>query len=121
LFILILKALRNSPSPPRPSASLLARFILVPLVDCPVFDGRWVPLNSLMLASAKIIGAGLATIGIAGSGVGVGLVFGALILATARNPSLRGQFFSYGVLGFALVEALALFALMMSFLLLYGT
>jgi F-type H+-transporting ATPase subunit c len=93
----------------------------VPLVDCPVFDGRWVPLNSLMLASAKIIGAGLATIGIAGSGVGVGLVFGALILATARNPSLRGQFFSYGVLGFALVEALALFALMMSFLLLYGT
>jgi F-type H+-transporting ATPase subunit c len=60
-----------------------------------------------MLASAKIIGAGLATISIAGSGVGIGVLFGALIMATARNPSLRAQLFSYAVLGFALTEAIA--------------
>jgi F0F1-type ATP synthase membrane subunit c/vacuolar-type H+-ATPase subunit K len=42
-----------------------------------------------MSASAKIIGSGLATIGLAGAGVGIGLVFGSLITATARNPSLR--------------------------------
>jgi F-type H+-transporting ATPase subunit c len=74
----------------------------------------------VMLASAKLIGAGLATIGLAGSGVGIGVIFGALILATARNPSLRTQFFSYAVLGFALTEAIALFCLMIAFLLLYG-
>ena len=73
-----------------------------------------------MLASAKIIGSGLATIGLAGSGVGIGLVFAALINATSRNPSLRPQLFAYAILGFALTEALALFALIMAFLLLYA-
>ena len=38
---------------------------------------------------SKLIGAGLATIGLVGSGVGVGVVFGALLLSTARNPGLR--------------------------------
>jgi len=72
-----------------------------------------------MLASAKIIGAGLATIGLTGAGIGVGLVFAALINSTSRNPSLRSQLFTYTILGFALTEALGLFALMMAFLLLY--
>ena len=72
-----------------------------------------------MLASAKIIGAGLATIGLTGAGIGVGLVFAALINSTSRNPSLRSKLFTYTILGFALTEALGLFALMMAFLLLY--
>jgi F-type H+-transporting ATPase subunit c len=72
-----------------------------------------------MVAAAKIIGAGLATIGLAGAGVGIGLVFAALINSTSRNPSLRPQLFSYTILGFALTEAIGLFALMMAFLLLY--
>lgn len=72
-----------------------------------------------MVAAAKIQGAGLATIGLAGAGVGIGSVFGALIQGVARNPSLRGQLFQYAVLGFAFAEATGLFALMMSFLLLY--
>uniref|UniRef100_T1FLC8 NADH-ubiquinone oxidoreductase chain 4 n=1 Tax=Helobdella robusta TaxID=6412 RepID=T1FLC8_HELRO len=49
--------------------------------------------------AAKILGAGLATIGLAGAGVGVGLVFAALINSTSRNPSLRPQLFSYTILG----------------------
>jgi len=61
-----------------------------------------------MLASAKIIGAGLATISLAGAGAGLGLVFAALINATSRNPSLRPQLFSYAILGFALTEAIGL-------------
>jgi len=40
-----------------------------------------------------------------GAGVGIGVVFGALILGVARNPSLRGQLFSYAILGFAFAEA----------------
>jgi F-type H+-transporting ATPase subunit c len=73
-----------------------------------------------MLASAKIIGAGLATISMAGTGVGIGVVFAALINGTSRNPALRGQLFTYCILGFALTEAIALFGLMMAFLLLYA-
>lgn len=42
-----------------------------------------------MLTAAKYIGAGLATIGLAGAGVGIGLVFAGLIQATSRNPALR--------------------------------
>jgi F-type H+-transporting ATPase subunit c len=42
---------------------------------------------------------------VAGAGVGIGLVFGSLIEATARNPSLRPQLFAYAILGFALAEA----------------
>nr|YP_009440975.1 ATP synthase F0 subunit 9 [Absidia glauca]AMA21281.1 ATP synthase F0 subunit 9 [Absidia glauca] len=74
-----------------------------------------------MVAAAKILGAGLATIGLAGAGVGVGLVFAALINSTSRNPALRPQLFSYTILGVALTEAIGLFALMMAFLLLYAS
>lgn len=74
----------------------------------------------MIVQAAKIVGAGLATIGLAGAGVGIGLVFGSLIEATARNPSLRAQLFSYAILGFALAEATGLFALMIAFLLLFG-
>jgi F-type H+-transporting ATPase subunit c len=51
--------------------------------------------NQIMLQSAKQIGAGLATIGLAGVGAGIGIVF-------------------------ALTEAIGLFALMMAFLILFG-
>ena len=74
-----------------------------------------------MIQAAKIIGTGLATTGLIGAGVGIGVVFGALILGVARNPSLRGQLFSYAILGFAFAEATGLFALMMAFLLLAYT
>jgi F-type H+-transporting ATPase subunit c len=73
-----------------------------------------------MLEAAKVIGAGIATIGVAGSGIGIGIVFAGLITGYARNPSLKQQLFAYTILGFALSEAIALFALMIAFLLLYG-
>ena len=72
-----------------------------------------------MLQAAKIIGSGLATIGLTGAGVGIGVVFHGLITGTARNPAMRNQLFSYAILGFALSEATGLFSLIMSFLLLY--
>nr|BDN85831.1 ATP synthase F0 subunit c [Microheliella maris] len=74
---------------------------------------------NVTLQSAKMIGAGLATIGLAGTGAGIGIVFAALINSFARNPSLKQQLFAYAMLGFALTEAIALFALMMAFLILF--
>ena len=65
------------------------------------------------------IGTVLDTTGLICAGVGIGVVFGTLILGVARNSSLREQLFSYAILGFAFSEATGLFALMMAFLLLY--
>ena len=46
---------------------------------------------------------------------------GALALGTARNPFLEDELFRIAILGFAaLTEAIALFALMMAFLILFG-
>ena len=59
-----------------------------------------------MLSAAKYIGAGLACSGLIGAGAGIGTVFGSLIIATARNPQLRGQLFTYAILGFALAKLL---------------
>lgn len=72
-----------------------------------------------MLEGAKLIGAGAATIALAGAAVGIGNVFSSLIHSVARNPSLAKQLFGYAILGFALTEAIALFALMMAFLILF--
>ncbi|KAK6923614.1 V-ATPase proteolipid subunit C-like domain [Dillenia turbinata] len=62
------------------------------------------------------MGAGAATIASAGAAVGIGNVFSSLIHSVARNPSLAKQSFGYAILGFALTEAIALFAPMMAFL-----
>jgi F-type H+-transporting ATPase subunit c len=74
----------------------------------------------MALESATLIGAGLAVISIGGAGVGIGAVFASLVSAIARNPSLLRQLFTYALLGFALTEAIALFGLMMAFLILYS-
>jgi F-type H+-transporting ATPase subunit c len=68
--------------------------------------------------AAKMIGAGLAVIALAG--VGVGNIFSALVTSIARNPAARGEVFGIGILGFALTEAIALFALVVALLLLFA-
>lgn len=78
------------------------------------------PVTRDIDSAAKFIGAGAATVGVAGSGAGIGTVFGSLIIGYARNPSLKQQLFSYAILGFALSEAMGLFCLMMAFLLLFA-
>jgi F-type H+-transporting ATPase subunit c len=74
----------------------------------------------MLLNAAKMIGAGCATAGLAGAGVGIGTVFGALVVGMSRNPSLEKEMFRYTILGFALTEAMGLFALMMAFLILFA-
>lgn len=72
------------------------------------------------LETARPIAGGLATISIGGTGIGIGVIFGALLLSYARNPSNQKQLFVYAILGFALTEAIALFGLMVTFLILFG-
>lgn len=70
--------------------------------------------------SAKFIAAGLATISLAGAGAGIGIVFAGLMISVSRNPTFIRQLFLFAILGFALTEAIALFGLMMAFLILFG-
>ena len=72
-----------------------------------------------MLLEFKMIGAGLATIALAGAGNGIGMVFNGLLHAVALNPNMTRELFNYALLGFALTEAVVLFAMMIVFLILF--
>nr|UEK21331.1 ATP synthase F0 subunit 9 [Ferula sinkiangensis] len=58
-----------------------------------------------MLEGMKLIGAGAATIALAGAAIGIGNVFSSLIESVARNPSLAKQLFGYAILGVPLALA----------------
>jgi F-type H+-transporting ATPase subunit c len=73
----------------------------------------------MLLQAAQKIGAGLSTFGLAGAGIGIGLIFASLIIGVSRNPNLKDDLFRSAILGFALTEAIALFALMIAFLILF--
>lgn len=75
-------------------------------------------INYVLLA--KLIGAGIASVSLVGSGVGIGVVFAGFLVAYARNPKEEKKLLSYALLGFALTEAIALFGLMITFLILFG-
>ena len=74
----------------------------------------------MIVQAAKLVGAGLATISISGTGIGIGIIFSAIISAYSRTPEHARQIFTYAILGFALSEAIALFGIMMSFLILFS-
>ncbi|MBB2909931.1 F-type H+-transporting ATPase subunit c [Streptosporangium becharense] len=74
-------------------------------------------MNILAEVSGNIgsIGYGLATLG---PGIGVGLIFGNGLQAIARQPEAYGMIRQNMLLGFVLVEALALIGLVAPFI--YG-
>jgi F-type H+-transporting ATPase subunit c len=74
----------------------------------------------MLLQASQKIGAGLATIGLAGAGVGIGIIFAGLLYGISRNPNLKADLFRTAILGFALTEAIALFSLMIAFLILFA-
>ena len=70
--------------------------------------------------AARDIGAGIAVIALAGVGIGLSNIFSTLVSSIARNPASRPHVFGLGMLGFALTEAVALFALLIAFLILFA-
>jgi F0F1-type ATP synthase membrane subunit c/vacuolar-type H+-ATPase subunit K len=73
----------------------------------------------MLLQCAQVIGAGISTIALLGVAIGIGDVFSSLMLSYSRNPALKGQLFTYAMLGFAVTEAVGLFALLITFLILF--
>ena len=71
-------------------------------------------------AAAQMIGAGLAAIALAGVGVGIGNVFATTIATIGRNPSIQDRVSGVMWIGFALVEAIGLFALLIAFMVMFA-
>lgn len=72
------------------------------------------------VAAAKFIGAGLAAIGMIGAGIGVGNIWSSLIATVGRNPAAKASVELYGWIGFAVTEAIALFALVVALIILFA-
>ena len=71
-------------------------------------------------AAAKLIGAGLAMIGVVGAGVGIGVLFGHYVSAGIRNPAAAPKLFPQVMIGMALSEATAIFSLVVALILLFA-
>ena len=69
--------------------------------------------------AARYIGAGLATSGVIGAGIGVGVLFGNYLAAAIRNPSAAAGAQPMLFLGMALSEAMGIFALVLAFIILF--
>ncbi|MBI1207617.1 MAG: F0F1 ATP synthase subunit C [Azospirillum sp.] len=69
--------------------------------------------------SAKYLAAALAALPLAGVGLGIGIVVANLVTAVARNPAAGDKVFPMAILGIALTEAIALFALLVGLLILF--
>jgi F-type H+-transporting ATPase subunit c len=68
--------------------------------------------------AARFIGAGIAVLALYGVGMGMGNLFSTWISSVARNPEAADKIKSAGILGFAIVESIALFAVVVALLIL---
>ena len=71
--------------------------------------------------AAKYIGSGLAAIGMAGAGVGLGVLFSGYLQAAIRNPAAAASQQTMLFLGMALTETMGLFAFVVSLIILFGS
>lgn len=72
-----------------------------------------------IVQAAKFIGAGLSMIGALGGGVGIGLSVQGALEGMARNPDATGNLLVYMILGIAFSEAIAIYCLVIAFLMLF--
>jgi F-type H+-transporting ATPase subunit c len=72
------------------------------------------------LEAAKLIASALALVPILGVGIGLGLIFASYNEAVGRNPNAAELLDKKFFLTFALTEALAIFALVISLVILFG-
>lgn len=70
--------------------------------------------------AAKAIGAGLATLGMIGAGIGVGTIFGQFLAGALRNPSAAPGQMANLFVGIAFAEALGIFSFLIALLLMFA-
>jgi len=72
------------------------------------------------LEAARLIAAALALMPILGVGIGLGMIFSSYNEAVGRNPNAMELLDKKFFLTFAFTEALAIFALVISLIILFG-
>ncbi len=72
------------------------------------------------IEAARLIAAALALLPIFGVGLGLGHIFSAYFSAVARNPETESKLSGTLLFGFAVTEALAIFCLGLSVIILLG-
>lgn len=71
--------------------------------------------------AAKLLAAGIAMgLGAIGSGIGEGYLAGKVFEAMGRNPSLKDELFTRMLVGIALVESTAIYALVVALVLIFA-
>lgn len=73
-------------------------------------------MENMDVESARLIAKGLATVSMFGSGVGEGYLIGKALEAIGRNPDMSGSIFSKMIIGVALAESTAIYALVAFFI-----
>lgn len=72
-----------------------------------------------IITAASYIGAGIAGIGLLGAGIGQGYAAGKASEAVGRNPEAEGKIRNMMIIGAAIAESSALYALVISILLIF--
>ena len=70
------------------------------------------PQSAKIIAMAIVVG-----LGVIGPGIGIGIVAGKALEAMGRNPEVSGMIQTTMFIGIAFTEALAIFALVIGFIL----
>ncbi len=72
------------------------------------------------IESVKTLGMALAVgLGVIGPGIGIGLIVAGALKAMGRNPEASGKLQATMFIGIAFTEALAIFALVIAFIIKY--
>ena len=69
--------------------------------------------------AAKYIGAGLCALSMIGAAFGVANIWVNVITTVGRNPSVKGDVSTFAWAGFAVTEAIALYALVIALIMLF--
>jgi len=72
-----------------------------------------------IITGLRFLGAGLAAIGVAGAGVGIGVVTGGAVQAMGRNPEAAPLVQTNMILGIVFAESTAIYALVVALILLF--
>ncbi len=73
-------------------------------------------MDTELIEVARLIGKGLCTITMGGSGIGEGYLIGKALEAIGRNPEMEGSIFSKMIIGVAMAESTAIYALVAFFI-----